>query len=131
MADRDLDGTNCRSHGERRKALLCRHLAGDDRRPYYATPACEHGPAMAWCAECDELVEKDRGWSDAAERHADFFLYSSSVTRTPSIGTSLWPMFKGLMIRVSGMVYLGRLSRETTRPFGDRDEGCRRRLTTG
>jgi hypothetical protein len=66
---------DCGTHGLRPYALICTHLRQSRRRRYYASPACPHGPAQAWCVSCDALVARDRGWSDAAEAHADFQLY--------------------------------------------------------
>ena len=67
---------SCAEHGTTPYALICVHL----REPatvleYFANARCEHGPAQAWCAECDRFLTEQRGWTDDAVAQADFKLY--------------------------------------------------------
>jgi hypothetical protein len=66
---------DCDEHGRSPYALICRHLREGEQVDYFAAPACEHGPAEAWCAECDARVAEQQGWTDAVEKEADKALY--------------------------------------------------------
>ena len=66
---------DCPTHGRRPYALVCVHLADQHGRRYFAVPQCEHGPAQAWCEDCESVVEAERGWTDTSDSHADFRLF--------------------------------------------------------
>ncbi len=72
MTSRASGAADCPTHGQSPSALLCAHLASESGRCYFAVPPCEHGPAQAWCEDCDAVVEAERGWTDTSESHADF-----------------------------------------------------------
>jgi hypothetical protein len=66
---------NCPEHGPSPYSLICAHLRSGKRLDYYATAACKHGPAQAWCGACDEVVAEQHGWDDVSEGHADFNVF--------------------------------------------------------
>jgi hypothetical protein len=73
---------DCPQHGRTPYSLLCVHLRSGERRKYFAAPACEHGPAQAWCDACDKVVAEQRGWDDISEAHADFNVFCTNCYKT-------------------------------------------------
>ena len=69
---------NCPEHGPSPCSVICVHLRSGAGLEYFATVACKHGPAQAWCSACAAVVETQRGWDDASEAHADFALFCAT-----------------------------------------------------
>jgi hypothetical protein len=67
----------CDEHGSTPGCLICRHLCAGRSLGYWAIKPNEHGPAQAWCDDCDVELEKGRGWPDRAFALADFRVYCS------------------------------------------------------
>lgn len=64
----------CDEHGDTEYCLLCQHLQTGKGLRYFAIKAEPDEPAQAWCQECDEVLEEERGWSDRADETADWKL---------------------------------------------------------
>jgi hypothetical protein len=69
------DLIDCPQHGSTPYCLICVHLRSGSGLEYFATAACLHGPAQAWCAACHAVLASRRGWDDLAEAQADFNLF--------------------------------------------------------
>jgi hypothetical protein len=74
----DSEFVECPKHGRSPYSLICVHLRSREDLEYFATPACKHGPAQAWCAGCDAILQAQRGWDDVSEAHADFNLFCTA-----------------------------------------------------
>lgn len=73
---------DCPQHGSSPHCLICAHLRSEVGLEYFATAACKHGPAQAWCAGCDAVVKAQREWDDVSEAHADFTLFCTMCYKT-------------------------------------------------
>jgi hypothetical protein len=82
------DVIDCPKHGPSPYALICVHLRSGEALEYFATAACRHGPAQAWCAGCDQVVVARRGWDDVSEAHADFNLFCTACYKAALRGHS-------------------------------------------
>jgi hypothetical protein len=72
----------CSEHGSSaRYSIICSHLVDARGLEYVALAECEHGPAQAWCARCNVIVEEERGWSDRAEAAAGLTLFCHACYR--------------------------------------------------
>jgi hypothetical protein len=79
---------DCPQHGPSPYCLICVHLRSGGGLDYFATAACKHGPAQAWCAGCDAVVKAQRGWDDVSEAHADFNLFCTTCYKAALRGHS-------------------------------------------
>ncbi len=73
-----MSGIACAEHGVSPGCLICRHLPGQRGRGYFAIPFEPAEPdeaAQAWCEDCDRVLVREQGWTDAADRQADWRLY--------------------------------------------------------
>jgi hypothetical protein len=76
------DGTiDCGEHGVSRYCIICVHLREGSGLEYFANPACDHGPAQAWCRQCDDVVASHQGWTDESEKLADPKLFCQQCYR--------------------------------------------------
>ena len=71
----------CAEHGTTSYCIICVHLRDESGLEYVASPACQHGPAQAWCKRCDERVARDGGWNEASEAFADLKLFCGECYR--------------------------------------------------
>jgi hypothetical protein len=56
---------------------MCQHLAAGHELRYYQNLADGKHPAMAWCEECQRILDEERGWNDRSEEFAGLQLFCS------------------------------------------------------
>ncbi len=68
---------HCDLHGPSKYGIICTHLCEKNSLGYYAISAEEDEPAQAWCKDCDQVLESERGWTEKASNFAEWKLYCS------------------------------------------------------
>jgi hypothetical protein len=64
---------HCGSHGPRRPAFVCRHLAQGTGLGFFV-PDGAGGDLQAWCGECERVRARCGGWDDESEGFAQIML---------------------------------------------------------
>jgi hypothetical protein len=71
----EIRRVHCHEHGYRFPTFVCRHLVGGEGLGFYPPnrpPISEDESAeqCAWCAECEQVRQKQGGWDDISEEFA-------------------------------------------------------------
>jgi hypothetical protein len=69
----DTRAVHCGSHGLRRPAYVCRHLAWGSGLGFFA-PDDAGDDLQGWCEECEQVRTRCGGWGDESEEFAQIML---------------------------------------------------------
>ena len=63
----------CEEHGHRHFGVMCRHVCGGEGIRFFGVklPADHPAVCQVWCRECDSVLQKEGGMTNAAERFFD------------------------------------------------------------